>query len=228
MQIVTNKKLISKNAKIGVWGQIIGFLIMLVSAILTFQTSVYVGPAYITLALGILLSQYGIYYANRWSRRPRSDELLDKVLKGLDKKYTLYHYSSPVAHLLVGPAGTWCILTRAIKGKVFINTSNGRWKHSGGGTLFKLFGQEGLGRPDLDITTEIKRIKNMLKASINVSPPINAVVVFTHDEIDVNIPISAGNALHLQNLKSFFIKQSKKGNTNHNINQEINQLLMHD
>ena len=34
----------------------------------------------------------GIYFANRWVRKPRPEESLDKALKSFDDHYRIYHY----------------------------------------------------------------------------------------------------------------------------------------
>ena len=74
---------------------------------LSFQTTnqLMVTLSFVALLLGFLLSQVGIFFGNRWGRRPGPDELLSAALKGLEDKYTLYHYSTPVYHLLVGSFG---------------------------------------------------------------------------------------------------------------------------
>ena len=59
---------------------------------------------------------------------PTPDELIDQALKGLDKKYTLYHYSIPVSHLLVGPAGVWILLPYYQRGTITYKTAAGAKK----------------------------------------------------------------------------------------------------
>ena len=227
MKIVTNPKLIARNAKIGLWGQIVGFILLLGAAWLSFQSVQWLGLSLILFAFGVLISQIGKYYGNRWSRRPRSDEHLDKSLKGLDRNYTLYHYRSPIAHLLIGPAGIWILLTRALKGNISYIKSKDRWKHRGGGALFRLFGQEGLGRPDLDFKTDILKIEKMLSTKLNIEPPqrVNAVLVFTNKDIQIDTQDSLHPAIRANQLKKFIRKQVKVQHLSAVVIQEINDLL---
>ena len=85
------------------------------------------------LLLGFTLTQVGMYFGNRWGRSPRPDEKLDSGLKGLHKDFSIYHWATPVAHLLVGPAGVWVLIPYHQRGQVSYRKN--RWKMSGGGFL---------------------------------------------------------------------------------------------
>ncbi len=65
--------------------------------------------SFIAMLLGLVLSQIGVYFANRWGKSPRIDERITLGLKGLDDRYSLYHYVTAVPHLLIGPAGIWVL-----------------------------------------------------------------------------------------------------------------------
>jgi len=43
------------------------------------------------LVVGFAAATAGIYYANRWVKKPRPEDTLDHALKGLSGKYCLYH-----------------------------------------------------------------------------------------------------------------------------------------
>ncbi len=109
------------------------------------------------------MSQIGMYYGNRWGRSPRPDEMIDKSLKGLGRDYTIYHYVTSAAHLLVGPAGIWTMMPYYQSGKIIYEKK--RWKSRGGGFLqsyLRLFGQENMGRPEIESETEIEATKRYL------------------------------------------------------------------
>jgi hypothetical protein len=228
MKIITNPKLIARNAKIGLWGQIIGLLLLLSATVLSFQSITLLGLSLILFAFGLIISQTGIYFGNRWSRRPRPDEYLDKSLKGLDRNYTLYHYRSPIAHLLIGPAGIWALLPRNVRGKVTYLQARGRWKHKGGAAFLKFFGQEGLGRPELDLDNEISRIETLLANIQNSPPPVHAALVFTHEEIHIEANNSPVPAIPAKKLKSFVRKQAKQKRLSDEKINEITALLSKD
>jgi hypothetical protein len=161
------------------------------------------------LLVGFALSQVGIYFGNRWGRRPRPDELINQSLKGLDGRYSLYHYQSPSSHLLVGPAGVWAILPRHQRGK--ISFEKGRWRQRGGNIYLKIFAQEGIGRPDLEINSELDSAKQYLSKLFpdEEIPEINAVLVFTNDRAEVQADNAPIPTLHIKKLKEFIRKHAK-------------------
>ncbi len=167
----------------------------------------------LALLFGFILSQVGIYFANRFSRHPRPDEQLNQALKGLDGKFTLYHYMTPIPHLLVGPAGIWVLMPRNQKGRIIF--SNGRWKQKGGNLYLKIFAQESLGRPDIDLEAEIDRVKQFLSKNLpegSEIPSIRAALIFTDPKIVIDIPENAeppAETVVLKDLKEIVRKAAK-------------------
>ena len=164
------------------------------------------------LLLGFLLSQIGIYYTNRWGRVPRPDQVLSQALKGLDNKYALYHFTTPASHLLVGPAGVWVLIPKNQKGKIVYEKN--RWRQKGGGLFagyLKLFAQDSLGRPDLEISSETDAIKKYLENLLpeNDIPEIKAAVVLTHPDSIVEADNAPSTTIHVQKLKDFIRKTAK-------------------
>jgi hypothetical protein len=212
MNIIQNDALIKRNTKIA---QITGFagLGVLVVGVYLFITQ----PEQFALIwgivmLGFLLSQVGIYFTNRWGRRPRPDEHINQALKGLDASYSLYHYTSPTSHLLVGPAGLWVLLPRYQKGR--ITFEKGRWRQKGGGLLLgymKIFGQEGLGRPDLEIQAEVESVRKHLlkKLPDQEVPPIQAALVFTNESTELDADEAPVPTVPTRKLKEVIRKSAK-------------------
>ena len=184
MKIYVNDKLIKRNSRIGRIASFVGLAVMAGSMFVTFRYPQWLSLAYILLFGGLALSQLGLYYGNRWGRRPRPDEQIDQALKGFDDRFALYHYHTPTRHLLVGPAGVWIIMHYYQTGKIVYE--KGRWKQKGGGIFEgykRLFFQEGVGRPDLEIPAEVQSIEKYLKKKLPDTelPEPNAVLVFTND-----------------------------------------------
>jgi hypothetical protein len=188
MNIVRNETLIKRNARIAQFTMVGGLLVLAGGMYISFRYPEQFALSMGALLLGFLMSQVGIFYSNRWGRRPRPDEQLDLALKGLDKKYSLYHYKSPASHLLVGPSGLWLLLTFYQRG--VITYTNGRWKQKGGNLYMKIFAQEGLGRPEVEVESEKKNLLGMLNKifSEDEIPPINAALVFTNPRVTLDIP----------------------------------------
>ena len=150
MRIITNENLIKRNARIGQIASVAGLATLGGGIFISFRNPDQVGLYLGALVVGFALSQLGIYFGNRYARPPRADQALNQALKGMDKRYILYHYRSPTSHLLIGPAGIWAIFPYYQRGT--ITYEKGRWRQKGSFGLWylKVFAQEGLGRPERD------------------------------------------------------------------------------
>jgi len=188
MNIIRNDKLIRRNARIASFTTILSIAILLAGTLYFFRFQSTGIPLFAALILGILLSQIGMYYTNRFARKPRPDELLDQALKGLDNKFTLYHYRTPVSHLLVGPSGVWILEPKYQSGT--IRYSNGRWRQKGGNLYLKIFAQENLGRPDLEVLGDLDRMQKFLQKNLpdETVPELNSALVFSNPKTIIDIP----------------------------------------
>jgi hypothetical protein len=220
MNIQRNDRLIKRNSLIGRYAMFAGLAVLLGGMYISFQYQEQFGISMSALILGFILSQVGIYYSNRYGRRPRPDELIDQALKGLDFKYTIYHFTGPVPHMLLGPSGIWALLPYYQRGT--ITFEKGRWRQRGGGAMYgylKIFAQESLGRPDMDVTNAVEEIQAFLKKKLGEEvfppeslPPVQAALVFTNERatiaIDEDASPPAGTVM-LKELKSLVRKVEK-------------------
>jgi hypothetical protein len=180
---------------------------------ISFQRPELFGLSVGALLVGFLLSQVGMYFTNRWGRSPRPDEQISLALKGLDKRYSLYHYQTPVSHLLVGPAGVWSLIPKHQKGS--ITYQKNRWKQRGGGFIqgyLKIFAQEGIGRPDLEIESDIESPDKSLPTAPPEStelPKIQAALIFSHPEVDIQVDDAPYPTLAAKKLKDLIRKTAK-------------------
>jgi hypothetical protein len=221
MNIQRNERLIKRNSKIGQIAMFGGLAVLLGGMYISFKYQNQFSISMTALILGFILSQVGIFYSNRWGRRPRPDELLDQALKGLDYKFTIYHYNGPAPHMLLGPSGIWAILPYYQRGTITFD--KGRWRQKGGGAMYgylKIFAQESLGRPDLDVAAEIENIQAFLKKKLPAEmfppeslPPVQAALVFTNDRATIDIPADAtppAETVMLKDLKQL-VRKGEKG-----------------
>lgn len=224
MEIITNDRLIRRNSLIGKISSIIGLLVLAGGMYISFTKPELYNLSLLSLLAGFALSQVGIYFSNRWGRRPRPDELLNQALKGLDGRYRLYHYRTPASHLLVGPAGIWVLIPFYQRGT--ITYDKGRWRQKGSNLYLKIFAQEGLGRPDQEVQAEVEAIKRWMIKNLQEGqiPEILASLVFTNDRAEVlaeNAPIPT---LPAGKLKVFIRKVAKNKPISLDLINKIQQL----
>jgi len=212
MKIIKNEKLIERNGKIGQWVSLGALAVLGLGMYISFSRPELFIYSVLCLILGFIMTQIGMYMGNRWGRSPRPDEKFDTGLKGLHSEFSIYHYSTPVSHLLVGPSGVWVLLPYHQKGKAeFVKE---RWKMSGGGFMqsyMRIFGQESIGRPDLDAQNEVQVIRKFLAKKMDEAsiPEIRPILVFTSDEVEVESGDSPIPAMKLKQLKEFLRQGAK-------------------
>jgi hypothetical protein len=243
MRLISNEPLIKRNAAIGRYTSLAG-LIVLVSG-LAFSILVPPGgtsnlpiPALndfvsrpeaqfvplVTLLIGFLLSNLGIYYSNRWVRPPRPDEALDAALKGLDDRHVLYHYRLPASHVLVAPSGVYVLLPKRQGGA--IQYADGKWRHSGHNRFLALFGQEGLGNPLAELAGEVSALEKFLEKNVpDATVPLKGIVVFTNTAATVDAEAAPMPVLPTKKLKDYIRRQPKGPTLTPATLAQINELV---
>jgi hypothetical protein len=212
MKILKNERLIKRNATIGQYTSLAALAVLGVGMYISIKRPDLFLYAVLSLVVGFIMTQIGMFFSNRWGRSPRPDEQLDAALKGLPGDTMLYHYTTPVPHLLVGPAGVWILQTFHQKGKV--TYSRNRWRLSGGGFMqayMSIFGQEGLGRPELDIANEVNSLKKYLAKHMEEAeiPEIQAALIFTSEQAEVDAPEAPMPTMKLKQIKDFLRQRGK-------------------
>lgn len=212
MKIIKNEKLIERNSKIGNWISLAALIILGLGMYISITQPDLFVLSLVCLAIGFILTQVGMYMGSRFGRSPRPDEKLDAGLKGLHSEFSIYHYSSPVSHLLVGPSGVWVLLPYHQGGRIFFEKN--RWKIKGGGFIqsyMRIFGQEGIGRPDLEAESQVDVVRKFLAKKMDESaiPEIKPILVFTNEQVELEANESPIAALKLKQLKEFLRQGSK-------------------
>ncbi len=224
MKIIKNETLIERNGKIGQWTSLGALLVLGLGMYISFSKPDLFIYSIVSLVVGFMMTQIGMYMGSRWGRSPRPDEKLDAGLKGLHSEFNMYHYSSPVSHLLVGPSGVWVLLPYHQRGSITFEKN--RWKMKGGGFLqayMRIFGQENLGRPELDAENEVKTLHKFLAKKMDAAniPEIKPILVFTTEETELDAGASPIAALKIKQLKEFM----RQGGKNRSLsNEQIKKL----
>jgi hypothetical protein len=214
MKTVTNTKLIKRNAKIGQYTSFGALAVLGVGLLITFKYPDKFAYSLGALLIGFFMSQIGIHFTNRWGRNPRPDEIVDKSLKGLGREFTVYHYVTPVSHLVIGPAGVWTILPIFQSGVVAYDKKH--WRAKGGGFLqryMRIFGQENLGRPDLESEAEIDSARRYLKRVLPEGteiPEVRSALLFANPKVELNVEDAPIPAMLPKDLKDFLREKSKE------------------
>lgn len=212
MKIISNDKLIRRNKKIGQYTTMAALAILGIGLYYSFVQPEKVFITFGALLIGFLLTQIGVFYGNRWGRSPRPDELLSSNLKGLEEKYSLYHYTAGISHLLAGPTGLWAIVTNPAGGKITYDENKMRFRQKGGNFYMKLFGQDSIGRPESDAQYALTDLQKALKKNAPDLdlPEAKAIIVFTNPKAEIDVKESPIPAVAIEKLKDYIRKQPKE------------------
>lgn len=157
MYIYTNEKKLNKNKKISKYLTAVSFGVLIAGAVAAFSPQ-YFTLSFLALILGIFLSQASIAMTTRWGREPSNNNIFNVKLKGLSDNFSIYHYMEPVDHLLVGTAGAFILMPFFQGGTIGYDENKKRWTQKKASMFMKFFGQESLGRPDLDTESNLKKV----------------------------------------------------------------------
>ncbi|NLF51308.1 MAG: hypothetical protein GX577_09255 [Leptolinea sp.] len=210
MKTISNTKLINRNKKIGQILTFVAVAILIGGLVLSLQGKVeYITYSYMALIIGFLVSQFGIYFSNKFGRSPRPDEQISAALKGLDDRYSLYHYATSASHLLVGPSGIWVILPYQQRGT--ITYEKGKYRQKGGNWYLKLFAQEGLGRPDKEAQYATEDIQKYFARQMDEDkvPTVNPLLIFTNPKAKVDALDAPYATVGADKVKDFLRKKAK-------------------
>src|SRR3972149_3313576 len=107
MKVIIDRDRLRRRAAASHVASLGGILLILASVGLSMWRPQLTTLTAVLLFAGFATSTIGIYYANRWVKKPRPEEILDRALKGLDTRHRLYHYlPRGPDHLLLTPSGS--------------------------------------------------------------------------------------------------------------------------
>lgn len=194
-QIVTNTPLVERNARYGRWITTASLLIILAPLAFTLP-SLFSGKnelpgneiyfLYAALILGLILSNVGGYFLNRWGFKYY--QAVGNALKGTDKKYRLYNYSLPINHVLLTPYDVTVLVLKNLDGQ--IHASPKGWQMNLSILRFlRYFSSEQLGDPTKELETQKEKLRAFISESLGEAfqPPLDGLIVFTNPRAQVEI-----------------------------------------
>jgi hypothetical protein len=226
MRIITNPKKVQRYNKIGLYTSLASLVFLVAAVIMTLTMRVDLTTySFIAMLIGLVLSQIGVYFANRWGKSPRIDERITLGLKGLDDRYSLYHYVTAVPHLLIGPAGIWVLSPHYQAGTITFEKN--RYRQQGVGFFNRVVGQEGLGRPELDAQAFQQDFEKFLHKNLSEegTPLVQSAIVFTSPKASVQAQDAPVPTMHVDKLKDFIRRKAKEEPARMEVIQKLEDLL---
>jgi len=205
-QKVNNRAALANAASVG------GLLLLLASVLAPLFRQSLASLALALLLLGGITAMVGIYLANRWVRRPRPEESLDKALKSFDDSYRLYHYPSlPCDHVLLTPSGILGLEVVNLAGS--FSYRDQRWREAMTiGRALRYLVEPRVGDPAVvaqALRDELARWFQERLPSHSVVP-VQALTVFTHPAVELEIEDAALPAYKLAKLRKHAVPQGGK------------------
>jgi hypothetical protein len=225
MQLYLNEGYIKRRASVGKWASLLGLVVLAGGFLISLRNPALFFVSFATLIVGFLLSNVGIYYANRYVRAERPDAVLAQALKGLDRRFALYQFLLPVSHLLREPGGLTVFVVKPQEGTILYQ--EGKWRNKQGwGRLLRWVGQEGLGRPEQELEQEVQAMEEWLhKQDSELEVPVRGLVVFTHPNVDLQVGNTPIPALLPKQIKGWLRKSDKLSPLPDETFEQLKQLL---
>jgi hypothetical protein len=212
MKIYIDRDKVNSRATLANAASVGGMLLLLASVLAPLFISGLARFALVFLFVGGATSMTGIYLANRWVRKPRPEDSLDKALKPFDDNYRLYHYpDSPSDHVLLTPTGVVAMEVVNLAG-TFAHRK-GRWKESMTmGRALRYLVEPRVGDPILlehALSGELQRwFRDNLKTGFNV--PVRVLTVFTHPAVQLELDDGSVPALMVGKLRKQVASQGAR------------------
>jgi hypothetical protein len=209
VKVYINEAYVKRRATVSRWASLLGIAVLAGGFLVSLRRPDLFLVSLGSLLLGFLLSNVGIYYANRYMHRNRPDTVLAQALKGIDNRYALYQFLLPASQVLREPGGLTVFVLKPQEG--LVSLEKGQWRNrQGWSRLLRWIGQEGLGKPDQEAEREAQRLQDWLKTQApDLDVPVRGVVVFTHPRVELDLDAPPLPALLAKQLKGWLRKAGK-------------------
>ena len=189
MKVFVNQPKVNTRARLSNLASIGGLVLLLISVVTPLFLPSWANFAYVLMIVGMGMAMIGIYFANRWVRKPRPEESFARAFKSFDDQYHLYHYPSlPCDHVLLTPTGVVVLETINLAGN--FSYRNGKWKEAMTiGRALRYIVEERASNPINTVKQVEYELAEQLSKELGLdfSIPIRSVVVFTHPFVQLDI-----------------------------------------
>ncbi len=203
MKIYIDRQKLNARASVANSASVGGLMLMLASVILPLFVRGAATFSLVLLIVGGSVAMIGIYLANRWVRKPRPEESLDKALKAFDDKYRIYHYPAlPCDHVLLSLAGLTAFEVFNLDGS--FTYREGRWKEAMTiGRALRYMVEQRVGDPVAVAKGLSEELAGRLRKELGpeVSVPIKALTVFTHPAVELEVEGASFPACKIDKLR---------------------------
>jgi hypothetical protein len=192
VKVVIDQQKIGRRATLSHAASLGGLLVMLGSVGISLWRPSLQTFTTVLLVVGMISATVGIYYANRWVKRPRPESTLDQALKPLDDRCCIFHYVFVGDHVLLTPSDV--VILEAVNLDGWFTYDKGRWRQrfSISRAMRYLLDQR-LGDPIQRAQTYVDWMRDFMKSRLpeDCLPPVSAVVIFVHPACQLDLASSA-------------------------------------
>jgi hypothetical protein len=124
---IINLAKVRRNSSLSHVGSILGLFVLFGSLLLPYYIpGLPTAIPILLVLLGLGLAMAGIFFANRWVRKPRPELEFPKAFDKLSDDYVMFHYPDlPADHILLTPAEVYVLETVNVAG--FFTLEKGKW-----------------------------------------------------------------------------------------------------
>jgi hypothetical protein len=229
MRISIDEKLIKRNKLITQVSLYLAIGLIVIGLFLTFfnqdQSNTKVIISYLVLLPAYALMQINVFMANKWGHDPRVDQIISNSLKGLDNHYSLFHYTTPISHLLISPAGIWIIKPYHQRGIITYDEKKNKYVQREGGNYFsRLFALDNLGDIESESKSQVEKLqKYFTKIGIKDYPDPLIANVFYRPEAKIQAKNAPEITIGIGKLKDLIRQTAKKTPVN---DEKIKKVLV--
>ncbi len=190
MKIYVDRQKLNARAQAAHFASVGGLVLLLISVAVPLFVPKLANFTSVLMVIGAAGAMVGIYLANRWVRKPRPEESLDKALKAFDDNYRIYHYPSslPCEHILLTPNGLVSLEVVNLNG--YFSYRNRRWKEAMTmGRALRYLVEERVSDPVILAQSMVKELHDRLDKEFGeqIAVPIKALTVFTHPAAELEV-----------------------------------------